>query len=113
MHEYLENLKKESFDVIHFVNGEEKDSIDIVTRSYTDGHIDIEESSLGKKYHIILFKEDDNGIIINPDKFEAILIDPLEYISELIPQNWCGIIAKKTNKSGKFIDNLFDKMIKV
>ena len=113
MHEYLEVLKKESFDIIHFYNGDEEDSIEIVTRDYTDDREYIEESPLGKKYHILLFKEDEKGNLINPDKFEAILIEPLEYISGLIPQNWCGIIAKKTNTSGKYINDLFDKMTKV
>jgi hypothetical protein len=113
MHDYLEILKKESFDVIHFINSKEEDSIEIITRSYTDEHEYIEESPLGKKYHILLFKEDEKGNVANTDKFEAILIEPLEYISTLILQNWCGIIAKKTNKSGKYIDDLFDKMTKV
>lgn len=113
MLEFLQDLKNENFDIIHFISGEQKDTLDIRTNLYKDNDESIENSSLGNKYHIILFREDDTGMVINPDKFEAILLDPLEYISELIPQRWYGIIARKTKKSGKFIDNLFDKMMEV
>ena len=68
-----------------------------------------EYSDLGKKYHIILFqshKTEDK--YINFDSFEAILIDPLEYISELISTGFCGIIARKTTTSVKLIDKLLD-----
>jgi len=110
---FLEGLKNEKFDMIQFMSGDNQDMVEIVTNVYNDTHAPTEETTLGKKYHIILFKEDEDGKFINQDKFEAILLDPLEYISELIPQNWYGIIAKKTNKSEKFINNIFDKMMEV
>ena len=113
MLEFLQDLKNEDFDILHFISGDKKDTLDVRTNLYRENYDSIESNSLGKKYHIILFKEDEKGIIIDPDKFEAILLDPLEYISELIPQRWFGIIARKTEKSGKFIDNLFDNMMEV
>jgi hypothetical protein len=113
MLEFLQDLKNEDFDIIHFISGDKKDTLDVRTNLYKESSESVEVTELGKKYHIILFKEDEKGMVINPDKFEAILIDPLEYISELIPQYWFGIIARKTAKSGKFIDNLFDKMMEV
>jgi hypothetical protein len=113
MLDFLRELKNENFDIIHFISGDEKDTLDVRTNLYKDSAESIETTSLGNKYHIILFRENDKGIVINPDKFEAILLDPLEYISELIPQRWYGIIARKTKSSGKFIDNLFDNMMEV
>ena len=113
MLEFLQELKNENFDIIHFISGDEKDTLDVRTNLYIENNESIESTSLGKKYHIILFREDEKGMVINQDKFEAILLEPLEYISELIPQRWYGIIARKTKSSGKFIDNLFDKMMEV
>jgi hypothetical protein len=113
MLDFLRELKNENFDIIHFISGDEKDTLDIRTNTYKESSESIETSSLGNKYHIILFRENEKGTVIDPDKFEAILLEPLEYISELIPQHWFGIIARKTEKSGKFIDNLFDKMMEV
>jgi hypothetical protein len=44
------------------------------------------------------------------DSIEAILSDPLEYISGLIPSGFYGIIAKRTTTSEKIINKLLDNM---
>jgi len=113
MLDWLNPIKNETFDVIYFSEGEEKDSINIELKLFKEGEEYLGDTKLGNCYQILLYKFDKNGICILPDKFEAILIDPLEYISGLIPQDWCGIIARKTKNSRKFIDNIFDKMMEV
>jgi len=113
MLDWLNPIKNEKFDVMYFIAGDEKDSIDIQLRQFKENEESIANTKLGECYQILLYKHDTNGTCIHPDKFEAILIDPLEYISALIPQDWCGIIARKTKNSHKIIDNLFDKMTKV
>mgnify|MGYP003325314268 FL=1 len=106
----FKNNIKDDFDIIQFLSGETKDSIEVSAAEYKEKEEYVESSPLGKKYHILLFKEDESGKLIHPDMFEAILTDPYEYISELIPQDWCGVIAKKTTNSHKMFLNIFDKM---
>ena len=106
----FKNTLKDEFDIIQFLSGETENSINVSAADYKEKAEYIESSPLGKKYHILLFKEDESGKLINPDMFEAILVDPFEYISELIPQDWCGVIAKKTTNSYKMFHEIFDKM---
>jgi hypothetical protein len=110
---WLNPIKNEKFDIMYFTANENDDSIDIQLRTFEKQEESLDGTELGNCYQILLYKHDTNGMCIHPDKFEAILIDPLEYVSGLIPQDWYGIIAKKTKTSGKFIDNLFDKMTEV
>jgi hypothetical protein len=55
----------------------------------------------------------ESGKLIDPEKFEAILLEPLEYISNMIKSDWYGIVARKTTTSQKFVDTIFDKLIEV
>jgi hypothetical protein len=57
----------------------------------------------------VLFKENDEGFVENFDDSEAILTDPLEYVSMLIPQGWYGVVCKKTTTSDVVIDDIVDK----
>jgi hypothetical protein len=113
MLDFLKPIKNEKFDVMYFIAGDEKDSIDIQLRQFKENEESLSGTKLGECYQILLYKHDKNGTCILPDKFEAILLDPMEYISGLIPNDWFGIIAKKTKNSHKFIDELFDKMMEV
>jgi hypothetical protein len=63
----------------------------------------------GDWYHILLFKEDKDGFVENYDDSEAVLIDPLEYMSMLIPNGWYGVVCKKTTISDEVIDDIVDK----
>lgn len=65
--------------------------------------------TLGNMYHIMIYKVNENGYLIDKDNFEAILTDPHVYASNLIICGFYGVIVKKTKKSRKFIDELFEK----
>ena len=110
MLDFLTDFKNNNFDVMYFLSGKQKDSVDVTQRTYNIMEESIDSTSLGNCYHIVLFREDEDGILVQPDKFDAILIDPLEYVSELITQNWYGIIARKTKSSHELIDKAFDKL---
>ena len=115
MLEYLKHLKNEKIDFLSFLEGDKKDSIQIIGTEYTDPGENVDASAMGNSYHIILFREheekpDEYGDV---DSFEAILSDPLEYISGLIPQGWYGIIARKTTTSRPMVDRLLANFNKV
>ena len=59
----------------------------------------------GYWFHVVLFKEDNEGKPKFDSNFEAIFLDPVEYIKGLIGSNLYGVVLKKTEKSRDWIDN--------
>jgi hypothetical protein len=112
MLDFLKPLKKEPFDFLTFLEGDSEGQITICGQEYAIKGEPVGGSDLGPSYHIVLFrdskeKKDEYGDL---DSFEAILGDPLEYISGLIPSGFYGIIAKKTTTSDKIINKLLDNI---
>jgi hypothetical protein len=113
MLEFLRSISEQPYDTITFISGDKKDSLEVMANCYKDVGTKLNGSKLGDAFDIILFKEDMDGKLIEPEKFEAILMEPLEYISTLIRSDWYGIIARKTTTSQKFVDAIFDKLTEV
>lgn len=109
MLKFFEEIEN-NFDVLFFIPHEESDSkIKIISKTYIDPGKPVGGSSMGQEWHIVLFKEGEEEQV---DKFDAILSDPKEYISSLIPQNWYGLVAKKTTTSNIFVDDVIDNIKK-
>ena len=72
----------------------------------------IDGSSLGNKYHLIFFKEGEDGLPVLDDQFEAVLVDPATYLHGLLGAGVYGCILKKTAKSQDWIDNYLDTVLK-
>jgi hypothetical protein len=109
MLDFLEPLKEEKFDFITFFEGEKVDSISVMGQFYNEPGEPVGGSSLGDSYHIILFKSHKTeDKYVDLDNFEAILADPLEYMSGLIPSGFYGVIARKTTTSDGIIQRLLD-----
>ena len=113
MLEFLRSISEHPYDAITFISGDKKDSLEIMANCYRDRGTKIGGSKLGDSFDIILFRENSDGKLIDPEKFEAILLEPLEYISNMIKIDWYGIIARKTTTSQKFVNEIFDKLIEV
>lgn len=101
------------FDVIFFLpHDEEENGVYIESATYNKPGKLIDNGSIGPAWHIFLFKKTDKGIS-DKDSFVGIFSDPREYISNLIPQDWYGFVAKKTTTSKKFINATIDKLNEV
>ena len=111
MLDYLKEMSHKSFDIIYFLPGDNDDEMEIQLLDYVDAGEKLDVSPIGDSYHIITFKFEDDGEICSCDKFDAVLISPLEYASVLIPQGWYGIFMKKTTTSEYTAENLLDKII--
>jgi hypothetical protein len=105
MLEYLEDIDK--FDVLFFLPHSGNEDIHVQSNVYKDPGKPIGGSSVGPEWHVILFKDGKEEEI---DSFDAILLDPREYISGLIPQDWYGIVARKTTTSKIFIEGVVAKI---
>ena len=97
-------------DAIFFIPHEDDNKIHIETKTFLAGHEKLDGSEMGDCYHILLFKTEEDGTPKNLEMFEAILIKPLEYISTLIPQEWYGVVCKKTTNSSEYMTTMFDKL---
>ena len=62
----------------------------------------IEFTEIGDKYYIAFFKFDKETILKFDEDFEAIFVDPLIYVKNLIGSNLYGCMVRKTSKSGKW-----------
>lgn len=111
MLDFLEKSKDKEYDTLFFLSGKNKGTVQLQFNMYKDRGEKLGGSDMGDCYHIILFNEDETGELVNVDMFDAILICPLEYISELIKQKWYGIIARKTTTSEQFISKTYEKLI--
>jgi len=68
-----------------------------------------ELSSLGHRYHILVYKLCDDGFVVSLDLFEATLTDPTIYIDNIIKSGFYGVVFKKTKKSQKIAKDLYTK----
>lgn len=113
MLDFLKEFSKDEHDAIFFLPGDKKDDLHIEGAVYKNPGKKIGGNSMGDEYHVILFKERDDGKLYDVDKFEAVFADPYEYISNLIPQQWFGILAKRTTTSEAFVKKTFDKLMEI
>jgi hypothetical protein len=106
----LEELRDMETDFISFSSDEEEGYMISGSKFSVEKFGEpIDVTSVGPSYHILLFKwGEDKPIHI--DSFEAVFADIREYISNLLPQFWCGYAVKKTTKSEPIIRELLDKV---
>lgn len=104
----LVEVKHTKPDFISFLK--DKDKIIIQGVDYEDAGEKIGGSELGDQYHIIIAKDSKNdpSKFSHLDSFDAILSDPFEYISGLIPNGWYGIVARKTTTSHEMYNKILD-----
>jgi len=108
MSESWQALKTEPFDGINFYRNDDGD-LEICGFQYTDSGEKIAGSSSGELYDIIIFPEDPPKM---PEKFQAILISPIDYIENMLDNGFLGLVAKTTTKSAEFIDVAFNELSK-
>jgi hypothetical protein len=112
MIEELRGLWDEECDTYMFLPTEKNNHMYIQGSKYKIPGTKLNGTSMGDCYHIILFKEGDNGPI-ELDKFEGILGAPVEYMYTLITSHWYGVICKKTTTSETFANSVFDNLQKL
>ena len=63
----------------------------------------------GDCWHILLIEKDGNGMPKLEEPFEAILYDPDTYIDNFLGTDVYGCILRKTDKSGKWVEDYLKK----
>ena len=105
-------LKEQAFDAFFFLPGEIEDTVHLESAIYKEPGEKRGGSVMGDGYHIILFRESEDGELVDIESFNAVLIDPIGYATRMIGINWFGILARMSTTSETFIKSTFDKLIK-
>ena len=63
----------------------------------------------GDCWHVMLIEKDGNGMPKLEEPFEAILYDPDTYIDNFLGTDVYGCILRKTDKSGKWVEDYLKK----
>lgn len=106
MSESWQALKTEPFDGINFYRNDDGD-LEICGFKYKDPGEKISGNSSGDLYDIIIFPEDPPKM---PEKFQAILISPIDYITNMLDNGFLGLVAKTTTTSNEFVTEAFDAL---
>jgi hypothetical protein len=67
-------------------------------------------SQMGDAYHLIFFKEGEDGYPELEDNFEAILVDPWTYAQNLVGAKVYGCILRRTDKSPNWVDDYLKRV---
>jgi hypothetical protein len=106
MKESWQELKTEVFDGINFYRNEGGD-LEVCGFKYKNPGETLPGSSSGELYDIIIFPEEPPKM---PEKFQAILISPIDYIENMLDNGFLGLVAKTTTTSDEFVNDAFDTL---
>jgi hypothetical protein len=97
-------LRTEPFDGINFYRNE-KGELEICSFEYNDPGEKIPGNSMGELYDIIIFSEEPLKM---PEKFQAILVSPIDYVTNMMDNGFLGLVAKARTNSSDFINSAFE-----
>lgn len=114
-------IMNELKEVIFHIFDSNSDGISFLPSSVKEGELQINgfvysrkykevKTELGNYYHILLYKANEFGEISHRDNFTAILTDPRVYVTNLIQNDFYGVVTKKTTGSKKFVNEIYKKM---
>ena len=67
-------------------------------------------STMGDLYDIVIFADNTIKPFL-PERFQAILISPIDYVNRMIENGFLGTVVKSTDKSEEFVDTLYDRIV--
>lgn len=103
-------MKPDEYDTITFepidIDGE-KFVIDFNFMKF-----DKPQTILGENVWLALFvKKDENDFMHYDDHFEAVFLDPYEYLKNLKSNSLYGIITRKTEESVEWMDSMIKRLM--
>lgn len=109
--------KNLTYDVVYFLPHEDEEGNEGLKYQFCELKEEdlgqpVEQSSMGDKWHLIFFKEGEDGLPMLEDNFEAILVDPATYLRGLLGARVYGCVVRKTDKSQKWVDNYLNDVLK-
>mgnify|MGYP003335702988 FL=1 len=106
MNDFVKEFKDKNFDGINFYRND-KGNIEVTGFEYKDPGEKQPGTDLGDLYDIIILSEEPPRM---PERFKAILISPLHYISRMLDDGFLGVVAKATTTSENFMGMVFEHL---
>ena len=108
MLDVLREIKE--YDTIFFVpHPEDDDQVKIEIAQYKKAGEKLDGSEMGDMFDIIVFRLNEEYDMCDLDRFEGILVEPREYVSRMVKQDWYGMVSRKTTTSGEMANGVFAK----
>lgn len=111
-------MNVDDYDGFYFLPPDEEDLIgeDLkIVYFHKDKKLDSEvpqkTDNNGYWFHVVMFKEDKDGSPVFDETFEAIFLDPIEYIKGLIGCNLYGVFLKKTSTSKQWTEKYIKEIM--
>lgn len=102
MREFLQQLKNNNYDGINFYRNDDGD-LEVSQFELKHPGEKIGGTELGDFFDIIIIQENPPKM---PERFQAILTSPIDYISRMIEDGFYGVVVKFTTTSEKVMDNI-------
>lgn len=106
MREFLQQLKNNDFDGINFYLNEDGD-LEVSQFQLKDPGEKVGGTELGDFFDIIIVSDNPPKM---PERFQAILTSPLDYIGRMVEDGFYGVITKSTTTSKGVMDNIMAGM---
>ena len=69
-----------------------------------------DHSEMGDMYHIVFIKQNDEGDPVLDENFDAIFVDPVEYVNNLLGADLFGCVIRKTDKSEEWLEKYLTRI---
>jgi hypothetical protein len=69
-----------------------------------------DHSEMGDMYHIVFIKQNDDGDPVLDENFDAIFVDPVEYVNNLLGADLFGCVVRKTDKSEEWLEKYLTRI---
>ena len=102
MREFLQQLKNNEFDGINFYRNEDGD-LEFSQFQLKNPGEKMGGTELGDYFDIIIVQDDPPKM---PERFQAILTSPIDYIGRMAEDGFFGVITKFTTTSKDVMDNI-------
>jgi len=106
MREFLQQLKNKDCDGINFYRNDDGD-IEVSQFELKHRGEKLGGTELGDYFDIIIVQDDPPRM---PERFQAILTSPIDYISRMITDGFYGVVVKFTTTSTQVMDNIMIDM---
>jgi hypothetical protein len=60
-------------------------------------------NAMGDMYHVVFITQDNEGDPVFDENFDAIFVDPVEYVNNLLGADLFGCVIRKTDKSEEWL----------
>lgn len=106
MREFLQQLKNNDFDGVNFYRNEDGD-LEFSQFQFKDPGEKIGGTKLGDYFDIIIVQDDPPKM---PERFQAILISPIDYVDRMAEVGFYGVVTKFTTTSKEIMDDIMVNM---